>query len=129
MVDPVKPVDDDVITIVYKVIPFKDNTIVGPNEQLIPECEAYDDGPIMAAGAGVDCTYATGSLETNINDYTITPKTVANGPGQPHTVTIDRLAGFTCKSDSIPRDALRGAPRPTLQTLTAPARRQRWLAS
>ena len=106
-VDPVKPVDDDVITIVYKVIPFKDNTIVGPNDQPAPECEVYDDGPTTVAGAGVDCTYATGSLETTINDYTITPKTAANGPGQPHTVTIDLPAGFTCKSDPTPEDALR----------------------
>jgi hypothetical protein len=98
--DAVKPVDDDVITVVYEVIPFKDSSITGPNEQPAPECEVYDTGD--GAGNGKDCAYTASSLATTINDYNITPNPDSNGPKQDHLVTIVLPSGFVCTSDATP---------------------------
>ena len=50
---------------------------------------------------------ASGALDTDINDYNITPKDAENGPGQDHMVTIALPSGFTCKSDTTYNDATR----------------------
>ncbi len=84
---------NDVITINYEVIPTLDNHIGPPNVF----CQAYDGG-----SNATNCTFPNGSnsLDTDIGDYTITPKTAEDNPGDNHLITINLPIGFTCQSDA-----------------------------